>query len=318
MAATSRLMRRKFCLCCLGATAGSLLDRSASATPSPDKIVSTIMSEAAEATIHIHKLRGGVAVLEGSGGNVAVLAGPDGKLLVDGGIAVSRPQMATALETLGSEPIVQLINTHWHFDHTGGNAWLRGAGASILAQENTRKHMLSVQHVTDWAYAFPVPPVQAVPDQVFDAEYTVRHGGLTLDLKHYGPAHTDSDISVSFRELDVLHCGDTFWNGAYPMIDYSNGGNIDGMIRAAEANLARASEQTIVIPGHGKPVSNRAELQEYRDMLVGARARVSQAKRDGASLDAIIAGKPTTPWDAHWGQFVISPELFTRLIYEGV
>ena len=141
---------------------------------------------------------------------------------------------------------------------------------------------------------------------------------LTLALKYYGPAHTDSDISVTFREADIIHCGDTYWNGIYPFIDYSTGGNIQGMITATERNLAVTTDQTIVIPGHGVPVSNRAELQAYRDMLVAIRDNVAKLKVQGRSLDEIIAAKPTAAFDAKWGQFVITPALFTRLVYQGV
>jgi glyoxylase-like metal-dependent hydrolase (beta-lactamase superfamily II) len=311
------LSRRAFCLCCLAAPWG-LSASEAQAGPAPNEIVAFIMAEAARATIHIHPLRGGLVALEGSGGNVAVLPGPEGMLLVDAGIGVSRTQVAAALASLGPLPVVQLINTHWHFDHTGGNEWLRDAGAAILAQANAREHMKSAQRVPDWDYVFPAAPARALPDQVFAEQHLVRHAGATLELTHYGPAHTDSDIAVRFREADILHTGDTYWNGVYPMIDYATGGHIDGMIRAAEANLAAAGEDTIVIPGHGAPVSNRAGLRAYRDMLVAIRALVAQAKRGGASLDAVVASRPTAPWDASWGQFVISPALFTRLVYEGL
>lgn len=320
MVRVARQSRRGFCLCCL--SVGFLAARGgwqeAEAALPPSGIVDAIMSEAARATIHIHALRGGVSVLEGSGGNVAVLTGPDGKLLVDAGIGVSRPQVATALEALGPEPVTRLINTHWHFDHTSGNEWLHGSGARILAHENTRKRLLVAQRVEDWSVEFAAPAPAAVPQDVFATTETVRHGGSTLDLQRYDPAHTDSDISVTFREAEILHAGDTFWNGVYPMIDYSTGGSIDGMVKAAEANLAAVNEGTIVIPGHGQPVSDRAGLVAFRDMLVGARANVAAAKRRGASLDAIIAERPTARWDEAWGQFVISPALFTRLVYEGL
>ncbi len=137
-------------------------------------------------------------------------------------------------------------------------------------------------------------------------------------MKHYKPAHTDSDIFVHFVEADVVHVADTFWNGVYPFIDYSTGGNIDGMILAAEANVAMATDKTIVIAGHGHPVSNRSELREYRDMLVGIRYKFARLKKQERSLDAIIAAKPTAAYDAKWGKFVITPELFTKLVYEGV
>jgi len=147
---------------------------------------------------------------------------------------------------------------------------------------------------------------------------TVDLNRSKLALKYYGPAHTDSDISITFPEADILHCGDTFWNGIYPFIDYSTGGNIDGMIKAAQANVAAVTDKTIAIPGHGQPVSNKAELTEYRDMLVAIRDNVAKLKHQGRSLDDTIAAKPTATFDAKWGQFVITPDFFTRLVYHGV
>jgi glyoxylase-like metal-dependent hydrolase (beta-lactamase superfamily II) len=129
---------------------------------------------------------------------------------------------------------------------------------------------------------------------------------------------SDSDISVTIPEADILHCADTYWNGIYPFIDYSTGGNIDGMIKATEANVAAVTDKTIVIPGHGNPVSNKAELSAYRDMLVAIRDNVTKLKQQGRSLDETIGAKPTAPFDAKWGQFLITPALFTRLVYEGV
>ena len=315
------LSRRRFCLCCIAppalASAGGWL------TPRPavaevSGIVELIKTEAARTPITIHKLRGGVAVLEGSGGNVAVLAGPDGKLLVDAGIGVSRPQMLAALNDLGAQPITHLINTHWHFDHSDGNEWVNKEGAEILAHENTRKRLLIAQRVEDWNYDFPAPPPYALPQQVFSTGRTVKLNGSTLELTYYGPAHTDSDIAVRFVEADILHAGDTFWNGIYPFIDYSTGGHIDGTIAAAEANLASTTERTIIIPGHGTPAGTRAQLRAFRDMLVDVRASVAALKRRGMSLEAIIAARPTAAHDAQWGQFVIGPALFTRLVYEGL
>ena len=311
------LGRRMFCLCCLAAP-GLLRAVAARAEVSPEAIVPLILAEAAKSPIRVHRLRGGVAVLEGSGGNVAVLQGREGKLLVDAGIPVSRPQLETALDSLGEEPVTRLINTHWHFDHASGNAWLNEAGARITAHANTRKRLSEAQRVKDWSYDFPPPPAGALPSDVFTTEQTVNHGGVEIELRYYGPAHTDSDIAVHFRDADILHAGDTYWNGIYPMIDYSSGGHIDGSIEAAEANLRTTTDSTVVIPGHGPPVSDRAGLQAYRDMLVGARANVATLKRQGHSLEAITAARPTAAWDAHWDQFVIGPTLFTRLVYEGV
>ena len=281
-------------------------------------IVELIKSEAAKAPINVHRLRGNIAVLEGSGGNIAVLTGPDGKLLVDAGIGVSRPQLTTALAGLGDEPITHLINTHWHFDHADGNAWLHSAGARIIAHENTRKHLAMAQRVDDWNFDFPPASATALRSDVFATEQTMRVNGATIAMKYYGPAHTDSDISVYFTDIDVLHTGDTFWNGIYPFIDYSTGGSIDGSIRAADANLAATTDKTVIVPGHGQPVSNRSQLRDFRDMLVGIRENVAALKKQGKSLEDTVAAKPTSAYDARWGGFVINPAFFTKLVYEGV
>jgi glyoxylase-like metal-dependent hydrolase (beta-lactamase superfamily II) len=280
-------------------------------------IVSLTRKEAATAKITVEPLRGNVSVLMGSGGNIAVFSGPDGKLLVDAGIPASRLRIIEALDAISPDPVRRLINTHWHFDHTDGNLWLHAAGATILAHENTRKRLSTQQRVADWNFTFPPAPTGALPTQVFNTERTLRFNGSTLALKYYGPAHTDTDISVHFAEADILHVGDTWWNGHYPFIDYSTGGSIAGTIRATEANLARISDKTLIIPGHGS-VGNRSDLTAYRDMLARTQEKVAALKKQGRSLAEVVAAKPTAAYDAKWGDFMISPEAFTGLVYQGV
>src|SRR6201996_1888687 len=315
------ISRRHFCFCCLAGTAyaatnGWLTPRQAYAEARG--LVSLIKDSAATSPIKTHKLRNNIIVLEGSGGNIAVLTGPDGKVMVDAGISVSRPQLTKALDALGNEKITHLINTHWHFDHADGNAWLHSAGARIIAQDNTRKHLAGIQRVEDWDYNFLPAPAGGIPGEVFANEHNLKLNGLSIGLKYYEPSHTDSDISVTFAEANVVHVGDTFWNGIYPFIDYSTGGSIDGMIAASNANLAATTNDTIIIPGHGKPVSNKAELQDFRDMLVAIRDNVATLKKRGKTRDEAVAAKPTAAFDARGGQFVIDPGFFTRLVYEGV
>jgi glyoxylase-like metal-dependent hydrolase (beta-lactamase superfamily II) len=316
----SVLSRRGFCLCCAGgifaATGDWLTPRQAFAAARG--LVSLIKDSAAVSPIVTHKLRDNISVLEGSGGNVAVLTGPDGKVLVDAGIRVSRLQMTKALAELGADPIAHLINTHWHFDHTDGNAWLNTVGAEIIAQENTRKYLSQVQRVEDWDYNFLALPANGIPSEVFASERDLNLNSSSIHLKHYAPAHTDSDISVTFAEADIVHVGDTFWNGIYPFIDYSTGGSIDGMIAASDVNLATTTDKTVIIPGHGKPVSNNAELREFRDMLVAVRENVATLKKKGMTRDETVAAQPTAAFDAKFGSFVIDPGFFTRLVYEGV
>jgi glyoxylase-like metal-dependent hydrolase (beta-lactamase superfamily II) len=195
----------------------------------------------------------------GAGGNIAVLPGRDGKLLIDAGFAGARPKITEALASISSDPVKHLINT----------------------------------------------------------QRTVQLNGTTIALKHYAPAHTDSDFSVHFTEADIFHVADTFWNGYYPFIDYSTGGSIDGMIRATEGNLAKVTDKMIVIPGHGA-VGDKSQLAFYRDLLVGTRDRVAALKKQGKSLDEIVAAKPTAATDAKWGNGFRSPKDFIGDVFQGV
>ncbi|MGY4434133.1 glyoxylase-like metal-dependent hydrolase (beta-lactamase superfamily II) [Bradyrhizobium sp. F1.13.1] len=200
------LSRRGFCLCCVGAAAsaasGWLSPRQAYAEARG--IVSLIKDSAAVSPIVTHKLRNNITVLEGSGGNIAVLTGPDGKVLIDAGIRVSRPQLTKALADLGADPVTHLVNTHWHFDHADGNEWLHAAGAKIIAQENTRKHLAEVQRVEDWDYNFLPLGAGGIPSEVFADSRELKLNGTSIGLKYYGPAHTDSDISVTFAEANII------------------------------------------------------------------------------------------------------------------
>ena len=315
---TPIISRRRFLVSAsLAATAAGIAPRSLFAQGSGDGIVGLIRKDAATARITVQPLRRNVSVLMGSGGNIAVFSGRDGKLLVDAGITASRPRIIEALAAISPAPIKQLINTHWHFDHTDGNAWLNSAGANILAHENTRKHLSMDTRVEGWDFTFPTSPAAALPTTVFATECDLYFNDAAVHLKRYAPAHTDSDISVHFADADILHVADTWWNGYYPFIDYSTGGSINGMIQATEANLARVTDKTIIIPGHG-PVGNRAALAEYRDMLAAIRDNVAALKKQGKSVSEAAAAKPTAAYDAKWGGFVIKPDAFTELVYAGV
>lgn len=311
---TSQISRRRF-LVSSGLLTSAFIFRPGRCFAAGESPVTIIRGEAATAKISIQKLRGNVSVLEGSGGNIAVLSGPDGKLMVDAGI--TRPAVEKALASLGPEPVKHLINSHWHFDHTDGNEWLHSVGAEITAQENTRKHLSKTTRVDVWNFTFPPAPTGALPTKVFKDELKLALNREELVLKHYRPAHTDSDLSVQFGNTDILHVADTWWNGYFPFIDGNTGGSIDGMIRATESNLARVTDKTIIIPGHG-PVGGKPQLMEFRDMLVTVRDRVATLKKEGRSVDEVVAAKPTAAYDAKWGGFVIDGGTFTKLIYAGV
>jgi glyoxylase-like metal-dependent hydrolase (beta-lactamase superfamily II) len=267
--------------------------------------------------IQSRPVRRNISMLQGSGGNIVVLAGKNGKLLVDSGFSVSKPRLMAALDSLSSAPVTRLINTHWHIDHTDGNAWLKSTGALITAHANTRKHLSTSTRVDAWNWTFPAAPSEALPAAIFDETCMILHDDTSMILNHYGSAHTDGDISVLFQEANVIAVGDTWWDGIFPFIDYSTGGSIDGMIQAAERNLKMVSDDTLVIPGHG-PIGNKADLVEFRDMLVETRRKVAGLKEQGRSLEETIAQGPTAKYDHKYGQFLITPAFFTMLVYFGV
>jgi glyoxylase-like metal-dependent hydrolase (beta-lactamase superfamily II) len=280
-------------------------------------LVPTMIHAASATAISVHPLRRNIAVLEGSGGNISVLTGKDGKLVVDAGFSVSQPRISAALDSISQDPIRHLINTHWHTDHTDGNQWIHSAGATITAHENTRKHLSVMTRVAGWAWDFPARAADALPTSTFETRHEMLLNNTNITLEGYGPAHTDSDISVSFAEANILLVADTWWNGVYPFIDYATGGSINGQIRAAQRNVDAVTGDTIVVPGHG-PIGNRADLIEFRDMLVAIREKVAGLKRQGMTVFEVIAARPTAPFDAKWGQFLITPSAFTGLVYQGV
>jgi glyoxylase-like metal-dependent hydrolase (beta-lactamase superfamily II) len=276
-----------------------------------------INKEAANPTITVQKLRGNLSVLMGSGGNIVVLSTPGGKLLGDAGIAVSQPQIQAALAGIGAAPIKYLINTHYHWDHTDGNVWVHDAGATIIAHENTLKRLTSGTRVIEWGYFFPATPKGGLPTVLVKNEKTMDFEGETVVMRHYGPGHTDTDISIYFKNADVLQVGDIWWNGHYPFLDNGAGGHIDGLIRWVDECIRASTDKTIIVPGHGD-VSNRAGLTEFRDMLVAVRANVFGLKKSGKTLAETVAAKPTAAFDAKYGDFLINPAFFIQLVYMDV
>jgi glyoxylase-like metal-dependent hydrolase (beta-lactamase superfamily II) len=279
--------------------------------------VIAIKKAAATTPITVKALRGNIHVLQGSGGNISVFNGKDGKLMVDAGIAVSKDRIKAEMAKISSEPLKYLISTHWHFDHTGGNEWVHNEGASIIGHEITRANLMKTIRVVDWDYTFDPLPKGALPTTLFKEEHTLDFNGEAIQMKYYKPAHTDCDISVYFPDADVLHVADTWWNPHYPFIDYNSGGTLHGMIDACERNLKMTTDKTIIVPGHGA-VGNRSQLAEFRDMLVAVGHNVSTLKKAGRSLADTIKAKPTATFDQRWGAYVIDGAFFTKLVYADV
>ena len=258
-----------------------------------------------------------VYMLAGAGGNLALSVGDDGALLVDSEYAQLTEKVTAAVREVCERPIRFVINTHWHFDHVGGNEAFTKAGALIVAHENVRKRMSSAQVLKPMGRQVPPSPAAALPVITYADVLTFHWNGDEVQVMHVEPAHTDGDSFVYFRKANVLHMGDVWFNGMYPFIDVNAGGSIDGMIKAADRGIALANEKTKIIPGHG-PLGRVAELREYRDMLATVRDRVRVLVKEGKSREEVIASKPTEDLDEKWGRGGFGPDMWVGIVYDGM
>jgi cyclase len=264
--------------------------------------------------IRTTKISDNIYLLQGAGGNMALQTGPEGNILIDASFATAVPRIREAIGAVSKDQADALINTHWHFDHTDGNEGLHAAGFTIFAHQKTRERLSMPQTVKMLGVILPAAPASALPAITFDDSMRFWHNGDSLDLVHFDPAHTDTDIYIHFHKADVLHVGDIWFNGFYPFIDEGTGGAIGGMIRAGEKALAVAGNDTKIIPGHG-PLGSKADFQKFHDMLSAVRDKVAALKAAGASEQEAIAKKPTADFDAAWGKGMLAGDAFTGIVY---
>ncbi len=259
----------------------------------------------------------GVHMLIGSGGNIGVSSGADGVFVIDDQFAPLTEKIVAAIRGFTDRPIRFVVNTHWHFDHVGGNENLGRMGALIVAHDNVRERMSVEQVMEALGQTVPASPDQALPVVTFSEAVTFHLNGDELNVFHVPHAHTDGDAIIHFRRANAVHMGDTFFNGLYPFIDLGSGGNLRGMIAAADAALAVADADTKIIPGHG-PLASRGDLERYRTVLVTARTRVAAAIAQGQTLDQVKATRPMADYDEAWGGAFINPEQFIEFVYRSL
>jgi glyoxylase-like metal-dependent hydrolase (beta-lactamase superfamily II) len=254
-------------------------------------------------------------MLSGPGGNVVVLYGSDGTVVVDTFVQPAWAGVGKAIKGLTQKPVTTLIDTHWHFDHTDNNAQFRRAGATIVAHANTKKRMSETHELL--GITFKPQAIDAVPTEVFADRKMIQTNGETLTLQHVAPAHTDTDVILHFANANVIQTGDVYFADAYPFIDLGTGGNINGMIAAAETVLAMADDKTMLVPGHG-PLSTRADLEKSHAMCITVRDRVKKLKSSGRTLQQTVDAKPTADFDAAWGKGFVNPAGFVELVYKSI
>jgi len=236
------------------------------------------------------EIRPGVAVLFGQGGNIGVAYGEDGTLIVDDQFAPLVPKIQTAIAGLGASPVKYLVNTHWHFDHAGGNEPFGQAGAIIVAQTRVRDRLAAGGSVAGNTTS-PASKA-ALPVVTYDHGLSFHMNGDTIDLVHTGGGHTDGDTAVYWRKANVLHTGDMMMHGlGFPFVDLSSGGNVTHLIGSIDQMIAMTNAETVVIPGHGE-LATRADLIAWRGMIATAVERVQALKTADRTLDQAKAAKP--------------------------
>jgi cyclase len=294
---------------------GLLLGSSAQGqNPSPAAPIGPPQPDVSQVTVKVVPVAAGVYMLEGIGGNIGLSVGKDDAFIIDDQFAPLSAKIKAAVATVTPKPVRFVVNTHWHFDHVGGNEAMAGSGAIIFAHENTRRRMSKEQFIEAFNMKVPASPAAALPVITFSDTITFYTNDDTVRTFHVANAHTDGDAIIFFTKANVVHMGDTFFNGRYPLIDVSTGGSLIGMIRAADQALAMTNADTRFIPGHG-PLGTRSDLLRYRAMLVTTRERVGKLIAQHRTLRQILDAKPLADLDAQWGTGNIKADQFLTIVY---
>jgi glyoxylase-like metal-dependent hydrolase (beta-lactamase superfamily II) len=258
------------------------------------------------------RLAENVHMLVGSGGNIGLMVGGDAVFVVDDQFAPLTPKILAAIKAITPQPVRFVLNTHWHFDHTGGNENMGQAGALIFAHENVRRRMSTEQFIEALNRKEPPAARGALPVVTFTDTVSFHLNGDSVVVFHVAPAHTDGDAVVRFTKANVVHTGDLFVSDRFPFVDRSSGGSIHGIIGAAERMLAVSNAQTKIIPGHG-PLADRSRLQAYHDMLVVMRDRMRKEIAAKHTIDQVLASKITAEYDKDWPN---GRERFLRILFQ--
>lgn len=247
-----------------------------------------------------------IYMLQGAGGNIGVLTGKDGIVMIDDQFLELGSKIRDAIAALDKGPIRFTLNTHIHGDHSGSNEYFKQMGSTIVAHDLVRERMIKQPRPEDaW-------PVVTFPDKL-----SLHLNGQDIDLIHFEPGHTDGDVIIHFRQANVFHMGDVFVRYGYPFIDVSSGGNINGLIATVDKALDLMDEASLIIPGHGE-LCRKDEVKRYRDRLATIRDKVSAALKQGKKVEDLAGLGITNPYDAEWGKGFIKGKDFVLVVAEGL
>ena len=263
-------------------------------------------------TIKTTKVAGSVYMLEGAGGNIGVLLGNDGVILVDDQFAPLSEKIKKAIASISNKPIRFVINTHFHGDHSDGNKVFGSEGSIIVAHENARKRLSTDYFYKTYKQEQKAMSIEGLPKITFAQSLNFNMNGETVQVIHIKNAHTDGDAAIYFKEANVLHAGDAFVRYGLPFIDDDGGGTIDGMINGAEQMLKMINDETKIIPGHGQ-ISSKKDLQDYKNQLQTIRNRIAEGIKAGKTVDQIISSDPTKEFKTGYDKIFFVQSVYNSL-----
>ncbi|MDB2414374.1 MBL fold metallo-hydrolase [Rickettsiales bacterium] len=251
------------------------------------------------------------------GGNIVLSTGNDGAFIIDDQLADRSKIIEEQVRSISNSEIKFILNTHFHFDHTGGNEFFGSKKAIIMAHNNVQKRLSTEQFITYFKRQMPALSKTGLPKLTFTDNITLHYNDDEVRITHMPNAHTDGDAIVYFVKNNIIVAGDIIFSGLYPFIDTEHGGSITGIINALEKLLKLSDDKTIIAPGHG-PLMNKSDLKSYRDMLIKITNNIKAAIKEGKNLDEVIAQKPTKDFDALMEKGIVSPDSFTTIVYESL
>lgn len=276
-----------------------------------------LLLRAQAAGINVTPLRDKLYLLSGAGGNIVIMEGPDGLLMVDSGLTDSTAGILAKTDKMGNGKVVQLFNTHWHTDHTGSNVILGQKGAKIVAQENVKTRLAKGQYMEFFKRKVDPMDPEGLPSETFKDKGKIKFAGETAQYEHLPPAHTDGDSVIHFHNANVFHGGDLLFNGMFPFIDYGSEGSLAGMAGNAEKIVKMVSDDTTIVPGHG-PLMKKSDVKEFHDMLQGSLDIFQRAISQGKTLEQLQADKPLAAYEDKWGKGMFKSDTWIALNYAGM